>query len=51
MIGIHALWQATDLNSLSFDLGIGYQEYVQHTQAGGLILSPDSRAQFNLFRG
>lgn len=51
MAGIHLLWQATELNSLSFDLGIGYLAYFEESQYDSLILSPDSQVQFNIFVG
>jgi hypothetical protein len=48
---ISGLWQVTDLNSLSVDLGIGYQAYIVHPRYSGLTLSPSSEVQFNLFVG
>ena len=50
-VDITGLWQATELNSLSFDLGLGYQEYIIHSENSGFILAPTSGAQFNVFVG
>jgi hypothetical protein len=30
--GIHGLWQISDLNTLTFDLGIGYEYYITHSR-------------------
>jgi hypothetical protein len=48
---LHALWKVSDLNTLTLDLGIGYQMYLLHSQYNSLLLSPDSEAQFNFFVG
>src|SRR3974390_586799 len=32
MVNLDALWPITDLNSLSFSLGVGYSKYVEHDQ-------------------
>jgi hypothetical protein len=50
-VDISGLWQVTELNSLSFDLGVGYQEYLYHSQNSGPIISPSSGAQFTFFLG
>jgi len=50
-INIHGLWQATELNVLTFDLGVGYEEYVLHPNDSSPLISPDSQAQFKLFVG
>ena len=48
---VHGLWQVTELNALNFDLGVGYQAYLQHSEYDSFLVSPDSRAQFNVFIG
>jgi hypothetical protein len=48
---IHARWTVSDLNTLTLDLGIGYEMYLLHSQYDSLLLSPDSEAQFNFFVG
>jgi hypothetical protein len=49
--GISARWQVTDANTLTFDLGIGYQWYVLHPQNDGPTISPNSQALFNMSVG
>src|ERR1700679_2074176 len=49
--GIHGLWQISDLNTLSFDLGIGYEAYLTHSQNDSINVTPDSQLQFNVFAG
>jgi hypothetical protein len=51
LVDIHGLWQATEVNALTFDLGIGYQAYVTHSNFDSLIISPDSQTQFNIYIG
>ena len=48
---LHASWKLTELNTLQFDVGIGYEAYLFHSQYNNIIVSPDSLAQFNLFIG
>jgi opacity protein-like surface antigen len=48
-LNIHGLWQATELNALTFDLGISYQHYFSHSIYDAFQLSPDSQTQFNIF--
>jgi opacity protein-like surface antigen len=50
-VNIHGLWQATELNTLKFDLGIGYQEYLLHPNNSAPLILPDSQTQFNVFIG
>jgi hypothetical protein len=50
-VGLHAHWNVTDLNTLDFNLGIGYQMYADHSQYNSILLSPDTEARFNFFIG
>jgi hypothetical protein len=50
-INIHGLWQATELNVLTFDLGVGYEQYLLHPSNSSPLISPDSQAQFKMFVG
>lgn len=44
-------WAVTDLNTLDFTLGLGYQAYLSHSEADCLLISPDTEARFNFFVG
>ena len=48
---VHGLWQATDVNALTFDIGLGYQWYTIHTGDSSIIISPNSQTQFNIYVG
>ena len=48
---LRAEWKVTDLNTLKFSLGLGYQMYVSHSEADSILISPDSEATFNFFLG
>lgn len=48
---IHGRWQVSDLNTVAFNIGLGYQMYLSHPADDSLLLSPDSEAQFNFFVG
>ncbi len=50
-LGLHALWQATDLNALTLDLGVGYQWYTTHSSFSSVYVTPNSAAQFNIYTG
>jgi len=50
-VNIHALWQATELNTLTFDLGISYQQYLAHSAYDSIQIAPDSQTQFKIFIG
>jgi hypothetical protein len=50
-LGLHALWQATDLNALSLDVSLGYQWYTFHSSNSSLYINPNSAAQFNIYAG
>jgi hypothetical protein len=44
-------WAVSDLNTLDFNIGVGYQSYLDHSQYNDILLSPDSEARFNFFLG
>lgn len=48
---VSGVWQATDLNKLTFDVGIGYNYYTMHSGTSSLVISPDSSTQFNVYVG
>jgi hypothetical protein len=49
----HTVWQVTRVNALHFDLGLGYAEYLNHSQANtsSVLISPDSQLAFDIFVG
>lgn len=48
---IDAIWPVTQLNTLRFDLGLGYSFYINHSDAdtNGVIISPGSQLAFDIF--
>lgn len=50
---LNALWPVTQLNTLTFDLGLGYAWYLDHSNANtnGLLISPGSQIAFDVFIG
>lgn len=48
---LHGSWPVSELNSLNFDLGLGYQVYLLHSQYNSLLIAPDSALSFNFFAG
>lgn len=52
-VNFNALWPITQLNSLRFDIGIGYAFYASHSEynTNGILLSPGSALSFDLFVG
>jgi hypothetical protein len=42
-------WPITDINSLSFSLGLGYEFYVKHPQFDDLVLSPGSELSWDVY--
>lgn len=48
---VHGTWKVSELNTLTFDLGIGYQAYLSHSQYNDLLITPDTQASFNFFVG
>jgi hypothetical protein len=48
---LHGRYTISDLNALTFDIGIGYQTYLFNSQYNCLLISPDSQLSFNVFVG
>jgi len=48
---LHGLWQATDVNALTFDIGIGYQWYTIHSGDSSINITPNSKTEFNIYVG
>lgn len=52
-VTINALWPITQLNTLRFDIGLGYAFYLDHSSqnTNGVLLSPGSQLAFDVFIG
>ena len=52
-VNFNALWPVTQLNTLRFDIGIGYSFYLEHSEynTNGILLAPGSQLSFDLFVG
>jgi hypothetical protein len=52
-VNFNAIWPITQLNTLSFDIGLGYSAYIQHSSnnTNGLLISPGSQLAFDIFVG
>lgn len=48
---LHGRWAVSELNTLTFNIGLGYQMYLSHSQDNTILLAPDTNAQFNFFVG
>jgi hypothetical protein len=50
---INALWPITQLNTLKFDIGVGYAFYLDHSNynTNGILLAPGSQLAFDIFVG
>lgn len=48
---VTGLWRATDRNTLSLTLGLGYTEYLKATEYNGLFVAPGSDLSFNVYVG
>jgi hypothetical protein len=48
---IHGRWEVSDLNTLTLNVGIGYEAYMFNSQYNSLLIAPDSEASFNFFVG
>jgi hypothetical protein len=48
---LHGKWIVSDLNTLTFNVGVGYQAYLLNSQYDSVTVSPDSEVNFNLFIG
>ncbi len=53
MVNLNAVWPVTQLNTLRFDIGLGYSFYFQHSEddTNGVLLAPGSQLAFDLFVG
>ncbi len=52
-VNFNALWPITQLNTLRFDIGIGYSVYLQHSRndTNGILITPGSQLAFDIFVG
>jgi hypothetical protein len=52
-INFNAIWPITQLNTLRFDIGLGYSAYIQHSSnnTDGLLISPGTQLAFDIFVG
>ncbi|HEX4139105.1 MAG TPA: hypothetical protein VHY09_02075 [Candidatus Methylacidiphilales bacterium] len=48
---LHGRWEISDLNALTFNIGVGYQAYLLHSQYDCVLIAPDSEVNFNIFVG
>jgi hypothetical protein len=50
-VNLNALWPITQLNTLRFDIGLGYAFYASHSRynTDGLLLAPGSNLSFDIF--
>ena len=48
---IDAIWPVTELNTLKFDLGLGYSFYLDHSNynTNGVLIQPGSQLSFDIF--
>ena len=52
-VNFDAVWPITQLNTLRFDIGIGYSAYLQHSgnNTNGILITPGSQLAFDIFVG
>ena len=52
-VNLNAMWPITQLNTLRFDIGIGYAFYLEHSEhnTNGILLAPGSQLSFDVFVG
>ncbi|MFZ1218452.1 MAG: hypothetical protein WAO00_04125, partial [Chthoniobacterales bacterium] len=52
-VNLNALWPITQLNTLKFDIGIGYAFYLDHSNynTDSVLLTPGSQLAFDIFVG
>ena len=52
-VNFNAVWPITQLNTLRFDIGIGYAFYLSHSEynTNGILLAPGSQLSFDVFVG
>jgi hypothetical protein len=50
-VNLNALWPITQLNTLKFDIGIGYAFYMDHSDynTNGVLVTPGSQLAFDIF--
>ena len=50
-VNFNALWPITQLNTLRFDIGVGYGFYLDHSEynTNSILLSPGSQLSFDIF--
>lgn len=50
-VNFDALWPVTQLNTLRFDIGLGYALYASHSEynTNGILLAPGSQLAFDIF--
>ena len=48
---LHGRYNISDLNALTFNIGVGYQAYMFNSQYDSVIIAPDSQINFNVFVG
>jgi hypothetical protein len=49
--GVNARWITSDDNTLTFNLGIGYNSYVEHPQDDSVYIDPNSKISYNFRLG
>ena len=52
-VTLNALWPITQLNTLKFDVGVGYAFYMDNSEynTNGLLIAPGSQLAFDIFVG
>lgn len=52
-VNFDAIWPITQLNTLRFDIGVGYSAYIQHSRnnTDGVLITPGSQLAFDIFVG
>jgi hypothetical protein len=52
-VNFDAIWPITQLNTLRFDIGLGYSAYIQHSgdNTNGILITPGSQLAFDIFVG
>jgi hypothetical protein len=52
-VNLNALWPITQLNTLKFDIGVGYAFYLDHSNynTNGVLVQPGSQLAFDIFVG
>ena len=52
-VNLNALWPITQLNTLRFDIGIGYSFYLDHSEnnTNAILITPGSQLAFDIFVG